>query len=365
MARKLKTDGVLFIATVLLVCVSVVMVYSATAVGPGGTNDYRFVAKQAIWAVLGVVALAAAMRIDYRLYRSEPFIWGLLAVVVLMLIAVFFSDPVNGARRWLLVGGLGVQPSELAKLACVLFTAMMLERRMHRIDDIKYSLLPVGIVVGLVALLIQQQPDMGTALTVLLVVGTMVFAAGLSYRYAIGIAAVSLPILAVVAVSESYRMDRFTGFLDPWADARDTGYQAVQSQIAMGMGGLLGSGLTDGVQKLGNLPYPETDFIFSVIGEELGLLGTTGILICFCVIAWRGLRVSLRAEDAFGSFVALGITTMICTQALINMSVALSLLPTKGIPLPLVSFGGSSMLVSLASIGILLNISQHETVEAT
>ena len=343
----------------LLVCVSVVMVYSA-AVLPGGRSDYETAVKQALWAVLGVAVLAVTMRIDYRTYKNESFVWGLLALVGLLLVAVLFSPPVNGARRWLLIGGLGIQPSELAKLACVLFTALMLERRMHRINDLSYSLLPVGIVVGLVAVLIYKQPDMGTALSVLLIVGAMIFAAGLSYRYVVGLAVVAVPVLAFLAVSMSYRVERLIAFVDPWADKYGSGWQAVQSQIAVGAGGLLGRGLTDSLQKWFYLPYPHTDFIYAVIGEELGLLGTTGILLCFCVIAWRGLRIALRAEDAFGSFVALGITTMICAQALVNMSVVLSLLPTKGIPLPLVSAGGSSLIVSLVSLGVLLNISQHE-----
>jgi cell division protein FtsW len=358
-ARKLKTDRVLFITAMLLVCVSVVMVYSA-AVLPGGRSDYQTAVKQALWAVLGVSVLAVTMRIDYRTYKNESFVWALLALVGVLLVAVLFSDPVNGARRWLLIGGLGIQPSELAKLACVLFTALMLERRMHRINEISYSLLPVAIVVGLVAGLIYWQPDMGTALSVLLIAGTMVFAAGLSFRYLVGLAVAGVPAVVVAVMAEAYRIDRWIAFLDPWADRNDTGYQAVQAQIAIGSGGVLGRGLTDSVQKLFYLPYPASDFIYAVIGEEFGLLGTTGILLCFCVIAWRGLRIALRAEDAFGSFVALGITTMVCAQALVNISVVLSLLPTKGIPLPLISAGGSSLLVSLVSVGVLLNIPQHE-----
>jgi cell division protein FtsW len=277
---------------------------------------------------------------------------------------VLFSAPINGTRRWFGFGGLGVQPSELAKMACVLFTALILERRMHRIDELSYSLLPIGIVLGVLVGLILLQPDFGTAISLLLIVVAMVFAAGLNYRYLIGTVLVALPAVYVVLVSAPYRRRRLLAFWDPWADPLGDGFQIIQSLIAVGTGGVLGRGLMEGVQKLFYLPEPHTDFIFAVIGEELGLIGATGVLACFCLIAWRGLRISLRAQDSFGAFVALGITAMIVVQAFVNMSVVLGLMPTKGIPLPLVSAGGSSLLISLLGMGVLLNISQHESVEA-
>jgi len=365
-ARKLKSDRVLFIATFLLVCASVVMVFSASAgesVVKAG-DSYELALKQGLFAVLGVALLALAMNIDYRAYRTEAFVWALVGVVAVMLVAVLFRSPVNNSRRWLLILGLGIQPSELAKLACIFFTALILERRMHRINELGYSLLPIGIVVGAMALLILREPDYGTAASLLLVVGVMVFAAGLSYRYVLGGAAILLPTAVIVLVLASYRLDRLKSFVNPWADAGDSGYQAIQSMIAVGTGGLFGKGLTLGVQKMGYLPESQNDFIYAVIGEELGLIGAVGILLCFCLIAWRGLRIALRSEEAFGAFVAIGVTTMICAQALFNIGVVLSLLPTKGIPLPLVSAGGSSLLVSMLGIGVLLNISQHETAEA-
>jgi cell division protein FtsW len=366
MARKLKSDRVLFTTTVVLLCVSVVMVYSASAVLALERYDqpYFFLYRQALWAAMGLAVLSIAMRIDYRTYRNESFLWALLAVVTLLLIAVFFATPVNNARRWLNVGGLGIQPAELAKLAVVLFTALMLERRMQRINELSYSLTPIAIVAGGLFLLIVLQPDYGTSVSLLLIVAMMVFTAGLHYRYLLGAAVLTTPVLAWVLLTADYRIRRLTAFLDPWADPLGAGFQIIQSQIAIGTGGLAGRGLMAGVQKLFYLPEPHTDFIFAVIGEELGLIGTTAIVICFCLIAWRGLRIALRAEDAFGSFVAIGLTTMIGFQALFNMSVVLGLMPTKGIPLPLVSNGGSSLLISLLAIGILLNISQHETADA-
>jgi len=363
LARKLKIDRVLFTATLLLICVSVVMVYSASAVVAleRFQQPYLFLTKQALWSVLGLAVLVVAMRVDYRTYRNETFIWCLVGLVVLMLVGVLFSAPVNGTRRWFGVGGLGIQPSELAKVACVFFTALMLERRMHRIDDLSYSLLPISLIVGLVVALILLQPDFGTSVSLALVVAVMVFAAGLHYRYFVGLALVALPAIYIVLVSAPYRRRRLLAFWDPWADPLGDGFQIIQSLVAVGTGGVFGRGLMAGVQKLFYLPEPHTDFIYAVISEELGLVGATAILLCFCVIAWRGLRISARAEDTFGSFVALGLTTMIAAQALVNISVVLGLMPTKGIPLPLVSFGGSSLLINLLGMGVLLNISQHES----
>jgi len=366
LARKLKIDRVLFTATLLLICVSVVMVYSASAVVAleRFQQPYLFLTKQALWSVLGLAVLVVAMRVDYRTYRNEAFIWCLLGLVVLMLVGVLFSAPINGTRRWFAVGGLGIQPSELAKVACVFFTALMLERRMHRIDDLSYSLLPIGLILGLVVALILLQPDFGTSISLALVVAVMVFAAGLHYRYFVGLALAALPAIYIVLVSAPYRRRRLLAFWDPWADPLGDGFQIIQSLVAVGTGGVFGRGLMAGVQKLFYLPEPHTDFIYAVIGEELGLVGATAILICFCVIAWRGLRIAARAEDTFGSFVALGLTTMIAAQAFVNISVVLGLMPTKGIPLPLVSFGGSSLLINLLGMGVLLNISQHESADA-
>ena len=364
MARKLKSDRMLFIATLVLVCTSIVMVYSASAVLALERYEqpYLFVIRQLMWTVLGLAGLWVAMRLDYRVYRNDAFIWALLAAVALTLVGVLFSVPVNGTRRWFGIGGLGIQPSELAKLACVFFTALILERRMHRIDELSYSLLPIGIVVGMMVVLILLQPDFGTAMSVVLIVAAMVLAAGLHYRYLVGSLLVTLPVLYIVLVSAPYRRRRLMAFWDPWADPLGDGFQIIQSMIAVGTGGIVGRGLMGGVQKLFYLPEPHTDFIFAVIGEELGLIGTTATLLCFTLIAWRGLRITARAHDMFGAFLALGITTMIVVQAFVNMSVVLGLMPTKGIPLPLVSAGGSSLVISLLGMGVLLNISQHEAV---
>ena len=361
MARKLQSDKWLFLATLALVCVSVVMVYSASAVLAleRFQQPYLFVTKQLMWAMLGIAVLSLVMRIDYRTYRNETLIWALLGSVGLLLVAVLFSAPINGSRRWFSIGPLGIQPSELAKIVAILFTAMILERRMHRVNELKYSLLPIGIVVGALVGLILIEPDLGTAVSLLAVVGLMIFVAGLSYRYIIGAVLLALPALYVLVWSADYRRRRLLAFMDPWADPLGDGFQIIQSMIAIGTGGVTGKGLMGGVQKLFYLPEPHTDFIFAVISEELGLAGATLIVACFCVIAWRGLRAATHAPDAFGAFLAIGLTMMIVLQAFVNISVVMGLLPTKGITLPLVSNGGSSLLVNLLAMGVLLNISQH------
>jgi cell division protein FtsW len=361
MARKLQSDKWLFLATLALVCASIVMVYSASAVIAleRYQQPYLFVTKQVMWAVLGVAVLSVVMRVDYRTYRNETVIWSLLGTVALLLIAVMFSSPINGSRRWFSLGPLGIQPSELAKIAAILFTAMILERRMHRVNDLQYALLPIGIVVGVLVGLILIEPDLGTAVSLLAVVGMMIFVAGLNYRYLVGAVLLALPTFYVLVWSVPYRRERVIGYLNPWDDPLGNGFQIIQSLIAIGTGGVTGKGLMGGVQKLFYLPEPHTDFIFAVISEEFGLVGTMIIVGCFCVIAWRGLRAATYAPDAFGSLLAIGLTMMIVLQAFVNISVVTGLLPPKGITLPLVSNGGSSLLVNLVAVGVLLNISQH------
>jgi cell division protein FtsW len=361
MARKLKSDKVLFLATILLVAVSIVMVYSASAVVglERFGKPYMFLLKQGMLAVLGITLMAVVMRIDYRTYREPVFIWTCLAVVAVALIVVLFSPPVNHARRWFGIAGIGVQPSELAKLAAIFFIAALLERRMHRINEIGYALMPIGIFLGCLVGLILLEPDFGTSMSLLAIAAVMVFAAGLNYTYIFGVLLVALPVIGVLVMGTGYRRRRVLTFLDPWQDPLGDGFQIIQSLIAVGTGGVGGRGLMNGVQKLFYLPEPHTDFIYAVIAEELGLIGATAVLLCFCVITWRGLRTALRAPDGFGSLLALGLTTMVVAQAFFNISVVLGLLPTKGIPLPFVSAGGSSLLINLVGMGILLNVSQH------
>lgn len=362
MARKLKFDRLLFLTTLVLVAVSIVMVYSASnmmAAGPNRRPNF-FLMKQALFAAMGLIAMFVTMRIDYERYREPRLILGFMGVSLLALVAVLIVGPeINGTHRWFSVAGVGIQPSELAKLAFILFTAAVLERRAERISEPKYALGPIAVVLVPALALITFQPDFGTSVVLLAIVAVMVFAAGLSWRYIVPGVLGIVPVLAAVAILEPYRWNRLTAFLDPWADRADTGYQAVQSFIAVGSGGLTGRGLGYSVGKLGYLPYSHTDFIYAVVGEELGLIGTTLLLVGFSVVTWRGLRTASRAPDAFGSYLALGLTAMIAFQAFVNMSMVIGLLPTKGIPLPFVSAGGSSLIMSLTGMGVLLNISQR------
>lgn len=365
MARKLTSDRVLFITTVLLLFLGVLMVYSASEVLARMRygDSYLFLRKQVLWAALGLSSVALVMRVDYRTYRQPLFVWSSLTIVSIALMAVLFSAPINNARRWFSIGGLGIQPSELAKLSVVFFAAWLLERRMHRVNDVHHAILPIVVVVLPIVGLVLLEPDFGTSLTIALIAAVMLFAAGLDYAYFVGTLMLALPAVAFLVVSTPYRFRRLMSFWDPWADPRGDGFQIIQSLVAVGTGGWFGKGLTHGVQKLFYLPEPHTDFIYAVIGEELGLIGTVLTLVCFCVIAWRGFTIAAKAPDAFGSLVAIGLTTMIALQALVNISVVLSMMPTKGIPLPLVSSGGSSLLINLVAIGVLLNVSQHASTE--
>ncbi len=363
MARTLKSDKWLLWATLLLLGASLVMVFSASARWSDVRfeSQYRFLIKQGVFVAVGLVLLVVGMRVDYHHYRKPWVIWTGVATTLVLLLAVFGFAPINGTRRWISIPGFTLQPSELAKLVAVFFTAALLEKRMHRVNDLQFTLAPIGILLAIFAGLIVRQPDFGTTVALVGVVLTMVFAAGLSLRYLATVVAGLIPLGALAIYLEPYRLKRFFIFLYPDSDPLGAGYQLNQSLIAVGSGGVFGRGLMEGVQKLFYIPEPHTDFIYAVIGEELGLIGTTAVLICFAIIAVRGLRVSMLAPDRLGSLLAIGLTAMLGAQALVNLSVVIGLLPTKGIPLPFVSNGGSSMLVSAFAMGILLNISQFAT----
>jgi cell division protein FtsW len=355
MARTLKSDKVLFWGALALVCTSIVMVFSASALNKAAGPPL----SQLGWAVAGIGALLVMMRVDYHHLRRPAVIWSLVAFTIGALLAVFFFEERNGARRWIEVAGRTWQPSELAKLAAIIFAAAVLDRRMHRINDVGYSLAPIAVVTGVLAFLIVIEPDLGTSTVLVLVVVSMVFAAGLRWRYLGGGVLLMLPVLVYFIVAFPWRWARIMAFMDPTVGRLKENYQLEQSTIALGSGGPFGLGLGNGMQKVFFLPEPHNDFIFAVIGEELGLIGTTAILACFAVIAWRGLRAALLAPDRFGTLLGIGIAMMVGLQAFLNMSVVTGLAPTKGIPLPLVSAGGSSLVVTLLAMGILLNISQQ------
>jgi len=361
MARKLQVDDWLFAAAVGLSLFGVVMVYSASVVSAASQNgnQYHYVIRQFVWTVLGFVAMLAAMRLDYTLLRSPVVVYGLLILSAVLLLAVFGFSPTNGARRWIKFKSLRMQPSELTKFALTLFLAWFLERRAGEEGSLGKTLMPCLLVTGLLVVLVVAEPDLGTAVMLAVVCGVMLYAAGARVSHLALAAAPALVGLAALLIFVPYRLARMVTFLDPWADPQGASYQVVQSLIAVGSGGVDGLGFTAGRQKMFFLPFAHSDFIFAVVGEELGLLGALTVVGAFGLLLWRGMRAAMRAPDRFGMLLGLGIVTGIVAQALFNISVVLALVPTKGIPLPFISYGGSALVPTLFAVGVLLNISQH------
>jgi len=344
-----------------LVLFGALMVFSASAVTAAdryNNGDY-FLVRQLAWAGAGLIAVAILMRMDYRRLASPLVVFPALALVFMLLIIVLFIHPTNNAHRWFHLGVASFQPSELAKIILTVFLAFFLDLRKGEVNDWKHTLAPIVLVTGVMGMLVLREPDLGTTLALGMILAAMLFCAGVDLRYFVlaGLAAL-LPLYWLIFHS-TYRHNRILAFLNPYSDPLGKGFHILQSYIAVGTGGITGVGLMEGKQKLFFLPEPQTDFIFAVVGEELGLIGAIAIVAVFAVILVRGLRASAGCRDDFGRLLALGLTVMIVGQALVNMSVVLGLLPTKGIPLPFVSYGGSSLLVNLVAVGILLNISQQ------
>jgi cell division protein FtsW len=363
MAKKLYPDKWLFAATIGLALFGVVMVYSASAVMAQREtgNQFYYVIKQGIWTGIGLIVMLAAMQFDYNRLRDRRLVYGLLMLTVVLLVAVFAFPAVNGAQRWIKLKGFSMQPSELSKLSLVIFLAYYLEKQTGEEQSFWRTFVPCALVTGVLALLVVAEPDLGTAMMLAVVFAVLIYTAG-ARLFHLGL--VALPAVIGVAgllIFVPFRMRRMIMFLDPWADPQGSGFQVVQSLIAIGSGGPNGLGFAQGKQKMLFLPFAHSDFIFAVVGEELGLLGTLTVLLIFGLFLWRGLRTSLLAPDRFGMLLSLGLVTGIVVQALFNISVVLSLVPTKGIPLPFISYGGSSLVPTLAAVGILLNISQHAT----
>jgi cell division protein FtsW len=361
MAKRVSVDRWLFTVTMLLVFVGLVMVFSASAVMARERfgSPYAFLSKQLIWAVAGLVAMVIAMGVDYRRYKHPALVFSLMGFTTLLLISVFFLDRSHNTHRWIHAGGFSFQPSELAKPVLILFLAYFLESRTKTMDDVRNTLLPAAVPVLVFLGLIVLQPDLGTAIACAGIAACILYVAGMRMRYFAYSFAASLVPLYFLIFQVSFRRARILAFLNPYADSQKTGFHIIQSLIAVGTGGVTGTGLMEGKQKLFYLPEPHTDFIFAVTAEELGLVGAMFVVALFAIFLWRGMRASWRTEDVFGRYLAVGITCMVVLQAFINISVVLGLLPTKGIPLPLVSYGGSSLFVTLACVGVLLNITKQ------
>jgi cell division protein FtsW len=361
MAKRVSVDRWLFTVTMLLVFVGLVMVFSASAVMARERfgSPYAFLLKQLIWATAGLVAMVVAMRVDYRRYKHPALVFSLLGITTLFLISVFFLDRSHNTHRWFRVGAFSFQPSELAKPVLILFLAYFLDARTKTMDDWRNTLAPAAAPVVVLLGLIVLQPDLGTAIACAGIAACILYVAGMRLRYfgyAFGSALVPLYFLIFHV---SFRRDRILAFINPYAERQKAGFHLIQSLIAVGTGGITGTGLMEGKQKLFYLPEPHTDFIFAVTAEELGLVGALFVVTLFAIFLWRGMRASWRTEDVFGRYLAVGITSMVVLQAFINISVVLGMMPTKGIPLPLVSYGGSSLFVTLACVGVLLNITKQ------
>jgi cell division protein FtsW len=361
MAKRVSVDRWLFTVTMLLVFLGLVMVFSASAVVARERfgSPYAFLSKQLIWAVAGLAAMVITMRLDYKRYKHPALVFSLMGITTLLLISVFFLDRSHNTHRWIHAGGFSFQPSELAKPVLILFLAYFLEGRARSINDVRNTLLPAAAPVLVFLGLIVLEPDLGTAIACAGIAACVFYVAGMRLRYFGYAFAASLVPLYFLIFHVSFRRDRIFAFLNPYADRQRSGFHIIQSLIAVGTGGITGTGLMEGKQKLFYLPEPHTDFIFAVTAEELGLVGALCVVTLFAIFLWRGMRVSWRTEDLFGRYLAVGITSMVVVQALINISVVLGMMPTKGIPLPLVSYGGSSLFVTLACVGALLNITKQ------
>jgi cell division protein FtsW len=361
MARLVGVDKWLFFITLLLIVAGLVMVFSASAVVAQERyhSEFTFVGKQAGWALAGVLALLVLMQVDYKHYNTPRFIYPALCVTLFLLVLVFLFPGSHNTHRWIRFGGFFTfQPSEIAKPVMVIFLAWFLAPRLNQMRDWKRTLLRAILVPLVFAGLIVRQPDLGTAMVLIGVTGMMLFLAGIEWKYLLGGVCATLPFLGALLFMVAWRRQRMLVFLNPESDPQGAGFHINQSLIAVGTGGLTGRGYMEGVQKLFFLPEAHTDFIFANIAEEMGFAGAMVIVLLFVLFGYRGLRATFRSQDAFARMVAFGITATIVLQAFFNISVVLSLLPTKGIPLPLISSGGTSLFCTLASIGVLLNITK-------
>ncbi|MGH9749033.1 MAG: putative lipid II flippase FtsW [Candidatus Polarisedimenticolia bacterium] len=363
MARKLAFDRTLFVTGVGLTLFGLVMIYSASAVIAVERygSPHHFLIKQAVAAVIGLGGMAAAMHYDYRRLLQRPFVYLSLLASILLLVAALVSDTTHQVHRWIQAGPIQIQPSEIAKLSLLLFLAYLIPRKEGAINDVPGTIVPCAVIVGQLAFLVYLQPDLGTAAIYVLLAIVLLFLAGLDWRYLAATAGACVAALGAMILQAPYRVRRVLAFLNPDDDPLGAGFQVRQSILAVASGGIQGTSLGESRQKLFFLPEPHTDFIFSVIAEELGFFGAAAIIVAFGVLFWRGMVAAAHAPDRGGYYLAAGITCWLTLQAMLNIAVTVGMVPTKGIPLPFLSYGGSSLVVSLAGLGVLLNISQHSS----
>jgi cell division protein FtsW len=354
----------LVLVTLGLVAFGLVMVYSASSARAALAADdpAYYLKRQAVYALAGIVALVLLSRMDYRRLRFAvaPLLLGSFALLVAVLV---LGTPVNGARRWLSLGPASLQPSELAKLALVLWLAAYLARRPAP-QSLGELLRPIGLVVGTAFALVIVEPDLGTAIAIAIMASAVLLVAGTRLPTLAAAGTLGFFLVAAAIWLEPYRRERVLSFLDPWQDPEGAGFQSVQAMIALGSGGFFGNGLGESVQKVYYLPEASTDMIFAIVGEELGLLGAFAVIVAFVVFGYAGFNIALGCRDPFGKLLAAGVTALVCGQAAVNVSAVMGLAPLTGIPLPFVSYGGSSLVVGLASVGILLNIAVSDAAGA-
>lgn len=359
MLRTIRIN--LFIVTVILICIGVVMIFSASSIYTWERykDSFFFLKRHLLFLLIGSVLTFLAMAIDYRILRkfAKPFL-VLSAILLLLVLIPGIGREVSGARRWFRFGVFSFQPSEFANLAVIIYMADYIARKGKLIKSFWRGFIPPVCVMGAIALLILMQPDLGTTVSLGIVVFLMLFIAGVRTTYLASMCLASLPFLYFLIFSVPYRRMRILAFLNPWLDPKGSGFQIIQSQIALGSGGFFGVGLGHSKQKLFYLPAAHTDFIFSIIGEELGLLGTLAILGLFCFFIYLALKIIRNTHDKFGYFLSLGLVSMICFKAIINIGVSCGLFPTKGLPLPFISYGGSSFIFDMISVGLILNIAR-------
>jgi len=362
-----EPDRVLAAGVVALVGFGIVMVYSASAVFASkefGTSTY-FLARQAAFATLGIVAMAISSQIDYRVYKKLTYPILVVAALGLLACATSLGTKVGGASRWIRIGPIGIQPSEIAKLAVILYLSYSLAKKAEKIKTFAVGFLPHVVVSAFFMGLLLLQPDFGTAVVIGMCTFTLLFVAGTRMGYLVGAVLLGAPLAYRAVVGSAYRMRRIMAFLDPWQYRSNVGYQISESLMSFGSGGLWGVGLGDGKQKLFFLPEAHNDFISAIIGEELGFVGIVAMLFVYALIVWRGFRIAWHAADAYGTYVAFGISSLLGMQVLVNLGVAMGALPTKGLTLPFVSYGGSSLVLMLWSMGILINISRSRRTAPT
>jgi len=363
MVKKPRIDWLMFAVAAGLAVFGSIMVYSASAMialrETQGESQFTYFYKQFGFTLLGLAVMYLTSKINYRRYENKTVAYGVLAITVILLLLVFGFPPINGARRWIRFSAMSFQPSEIAKISLPIFLAYYLTKNEDLVGEIKETVLPCASALILLGGLILLEPDLGTAMVLCAIFVTLYFAAGAKWTHITVTVGTLLLIGVSFLVLSPWRMKRLFAFINPWENASDGSYQVVQGLYAIGSGGILGEGFAKGQQKLFYLPYPYSDFIFAVVGEELGLIGTLAVVLAFGFLLWRGARAALSAPDRFGMLLGIGLITGIIVQALFNISVVVSILPAKGIPLPFISYGGSSIIVTLFAVGILLNISQY------